>query len=91
MRILSIDAWREDFGWTWNNWFTVDEISLETFQSLDTNRKVISFLRNELNLLSESSKGRVRIVDDNYNLMIEDRSNGRPLYAIEYGAELISA
>jgi len=86
MKILSIDAWAEsEGGWTWNNWFTVGNITKEEFEKLDTNRKLIKFFRKEF--LTGKSKGRVSVYDDQYNICLCDRSNGRPLYAIEYGPE----
>lgn len=88
LKVLSIDAWRDNGLWSWNNWLKVAAISSEDFQSIKSDRQAIKVFRDKLGLLSESSKGKVRISDDGYNLILEDRSNGRPLYAIEYGSEI---
>lgn len=86
MKILSIDAWRDGNGWTWNNWFNVGSIEKEEFEKLTTNRKIIKWFRDN-DFLSEKSKGKVSVDDDQYNMVICEKSNGRPLYAIEYGPE----
>ena len=87
MKILSIDAWAEsEGGWAWNNWFNVGSIEKEEFESLKTNRKIIRWFRDN-DFLSEKSKGKVSVDDDQYNIVITEKSNGRPLYAIEYGPE----
>lgn len=84
-RILSIDAWREDNGWTWNNWFHVGDFDLPQF--LDSNRKILQFMR-ESGYLTEYSKGRCAVDDDGYNVVILDRATREPLFAIEYGNTL---
>ena len=81
-KVLSIDAWRYDGGWNWNQWFNAGEIELKT---LDSNRYVLKQMR-EQGFLSEYSKGRVYIDDDQYNLVICDRNNNMPIFAIEYGS-----
>ena len=80
-RVLSIDAWREsEGGWEWNNWFHVGDID-----SLpESNRAILKLMRDE-GFLTEYSKGRVYVDDDQYNIVICDRSNHMPLFAIEYG------
>ena len=82
-KVLSIDAWREPEGWTWNQWYLVGTVELET---LDSPRKVLSAMRNA-GYLSDDSKGRVYLDDDQYNIVVCDRNNGRPLFAIEYGSK----
>ena len=84
LNILSIDAWLENDGWVWNNWFKVGAITKEEFEALTNNRKILRYMRDEGYLL-ESSKGLCSIEDDQYNIIICDRSNRRPLFAIEYG------
>jgi hypothetical protein len=83
--ILSIDAWGDPDGcWTWNQWFKVGEISKEEFEKLSTTRSVLKWFR-ENGYLTERSVGKVGVDDDQYNLVIIDRRNKRPLFAIEYG------
>jgi hypothetical protein len=79
-RILSIDAWRYDGCWQWNAWYNVGNI--DTLPS--TNRSILKLIRDE-GYLTEYSKGRVCIEDDGYNIVICDKGDRRPLYAIEYG------
>lgn len=82
-RVLNIDAWRHGSGWDWNNWRACGWFPLAL---LDANpRAVFRYLR-EHGGLSEASAGRVALRDDGYNLVVESRSNGEPLFAIEYGA-----
>jgi hypothetical protein len=88
IRVLNISAVKSDCGWEWNYWNTVAEISVEQFESLKSDRQTIKFVRNELGLLSEHSKGRVAVEDDDYNVIIKDKSNNMPLFSIEYGRVL---
>lgn len=82
--ILSVDAWRYDGGWTWNQWWKVGEIDLATLEGLDTNRKILAYMRRE-GYLSAESAGRVTVDDDQYNLVICERGNLMPVFAIAYG------
>lgn len=82
MRILSIDAWRYDGGWTWNNWFHVGDIDAIPASS----RKLMAYMRDE-GYLSRGSVGKVSADDDGYNVVVCERSTGRPLFAIEYGED----
>lgn len=81
--ILSIDAWRNTEGdWGWNAWykrgqFPADGIDWST-------RKILAWFRDE-GFLSDYSKGRLAVDDDQYNLVIVDRRTREPLFAIEYG------
>ena len=86
MRILYIDAWRNRDGWDWNDWRKVGEIDRDVFETLDNNRKLLKWLR-ENSILSENSAGNVRVEDDGHNLVICNRHNNRPLIAIEYAVE----
>lgn len=83
-RILSIDAWRQPEGWTWNAWYKVGEINRATLASLTTNRAILRYLRSA-GYLTDYSKGRVGVEDDGYNLTVYQRGDGQPLLAIEYG------
>lgn len=86
MKILSIDANKSFGGWDWNNWYKVGEIEKAEFEKLDTTRKVLSYMR-EGGYLTDWSKGRVAVQDDQYNVVIVDKNTHEPLYAIEYGPE----
>lgn len=83
-KILSIDAWREGCDWSWNQWYNVGEIDTDIV-NIDNKRALLKFMRDE-GYLSDASKGRVYIDDDQYNLVVCERANPRPLFAIEYGA-----
>ena len=79
--VLSIDAWRNPEGWDWNSWHKVGTVELST---LDNARAVLRAMR-ESGYLSDYSKGRVSLYDDQWNIVICDRATGEPIFAIEYG------
>jgi hypothetical protein len=85
VRILSVDAYKDDGSWQWNTWYEAATITVEQFLGLKNNRTTLRLLRDDLELLTIASIGKVRVSDDGYNVVIEAR-NGRPLLAIEYGA-----
>jgi len=87
MKILSIDAWRDRHGyWTWNQWFDAGSIDKQTFESLKTNRQIIAWFR-ENGFITAASAGKVCIDDDQHNIVICQKSNRMPLFAIEYGTD----
>ena len=88
LQILSIDAWKDSYngGWTWNNWlFKVGQFPAELLDS--TPRKIFRWMR-ENGFLSCFSAGKVSLEDDGYNLVIKERSNDCPIFAIEYGSQI---
>ena len=79
-KLVSIDAWRDNGGWTWNNYFTIED---GVFLGNDiTARRLLKFMRQS-GWLTEQSKGRVSI--DWHNEMIDpmieilDKNTGEPL------------
>lgn len=86
MRILSIDAWNGPDGWSWNNWHEIGTVDKKDFEELKTNRQILKWFRDE-GYLTEESKGKCSIDDDQHNIVIRQRSNAMPLLAIEYGPE----
>ena len=87
MQILSIDAWRDGSGWTWNAWYSRGEIDRATFEALGSSaRKTLAWFRAN-GYLSAQSAGRCAIEDDQHNIVIVDRKTREPLFAIEYGPE----
>ena len=84
--LLSIDAWRYENGWSWNNWYTLEE-NIFIPEGLG-NRELIRFFRENLNVLSDYSKGRVEIDDDGYNIVVCNRNTHEPLFALCYGEYL---
>lgn len=90
LNVLSIDAWRDGDGWTWNNWFKRGTLTVRKFQKLgcttrQQTRATLAWFR-EQGYLSDSSKGAVTLEDDGYNITVLDRRTREPLFAIEYGA-----
>ena len=81
LTILSIDAWKNE-GWDWNTWHKIGMVESDILDK--SVRHILKFMRDE-GYLSNDSKGKVSVEDDQYNLVICERSNGRPLFAIEYG------
>jgi hypothetical protein len=91
--VLSIDAWRYDGGWTWNAWYKVGKITERDLNALFARngwqcqpRKLLAWMRKS-GYLSAASAGRVSVEDDNTNIVVRYRNNGRPLFAIEYGVD----
>lgn len=79
MKILSIDAWANgENDWTWNQWFTVGEI-----ESVPDDP--IGYLIDE-GYLKPLARENCYIDDDQYNIVVCDKADNRPLYAFEYGA-----
>jgi hypothetical protein len=84
VNVLSIDAWRNcDNGWDWNDWRKVGRIDVSVCNL--PARALLKVMRDE-GYLSAYSAGRVAVEDDGYNVVIVQRSDNMPLYAIEYGA-----
>jgi hypothetical protein len=87
MKILSIDAWASPGGgWDWNQWFHVGDVDKAEFEKLDSNRKLIRFMR-ERGFLVPESKGQIAVEDDQYNIVFLWKNNREPMFAIEYGPE----
>ena len=87
MKVLSIDAWgNKKDGYEWNNWFTAGSISKNTFELLDTDKRIASwFFVN--GYTTNADMRQITIEDDQYNIVLVEKKTGRPLYAIEYGPE----
>jgi hypothetical protein len=85
LKVLSIDAWRDGDGWTWNNHYKVGEITSETLRTLDTNRKLLAYMRRE-GYLSASSVGKITVNDGaNYSdtfIEFQARGTREPIFAI---------
>lgn len=84
IKVLSIDAWRDGNGWTWNNWYHVGDAPIELCDK--TPRAILQWMR-ESGFMSEHSKGRCAIEDDQYNVVIVEKGTREPLFALEYGDE----
>ena len=97
VKILSIDAWASQSpdgddcpSWDWNDWYTVGTFDLSILDGLDRQAeksRVIDHFIAE-GYLKPTAMDLVDIDDDQYNLVIVEKENRRPLYAIEYMGEL---
>lgn len=86
MNILSIDAWNYgDDGWRWNNWYKIETISKDEFERIKKEEGFIQWFINEGYVKNFPDK--LEIYDDGYNVEIQDKETGEPLFAIEYGCE----
>jgi hypothetical protein len=88
-KLLSIDAWRDDGGWTWNNWFNIEDGIYFQKEVLSSARQLLAYCRKS-GWLTEQSKGRCAIEDDGYNVVIIDKNTQEPLIAFCYGEYLDS-
>jgi hypothetical protein len=79
-RLVSIDAWRDMDGWTWNQSYTLQN-GVELADDI-TPRKLFAWLR-ENGYLSDYSKGRVRLQDDWPILEIQHKDTFEPIFAFE--------
>ena len=79
-RLLSVDAWREPEGWTWNNWHARGMVPLAW-----CDLKPRALLRRLRERGLDLPPGEVRVEDDGYNVEIQARGTREPLYAIAYG------
>lgn len=78
--LRSIDAWRDpEGGWTWNNSFHI-ESGIFIGNEVGT-RGLLKYCREGLNILTNESKGRVRVYDDGDIIEIQARGTGEPLFA----------
>ena len=84
MKILSIDAWAEEDGWTWNNWFHVGDISKEDFEKLKTDKQIAVWFHNN-GFTTTSDMRTILIEDDQYNVVLCEKKSRRPIFCIEYG------
>jgi hypothetical protein len=81
-RILSIDAWNNGEGWDWNDWTHVGDITPDAKDW--TPRKLLKYFRDN-GFLKDGSVGKCTVEDDQYNIVVLEKANRRPLYAVEYG------
>ena len=93
-RVLSIDAWgectegcEEDCNcnaWSWNNWRFI-EYYVENLHGELTEENAETYFRSLFHGSLEDFKSKFEIEDDQYNLVLVDKKDRRPLYAIEFG------
>lgn len=83
-KLLSVDSWHDGECWSWNNWQTIEEGIYLHETTLNSPRKLLRYCRNKLKILTNSSKGKLQVEDDGYNVQIQTR-NGECLFAFCYG------
>ena len=79
-QLLSVGAWREPEGWTWNNWHKRGMVPLAW-----CDLKPRALLRRLRERGLDLPPGAVCVEDDGYNVEIQARGTREPLYAIAYG------
>ena len=86
-RLLYVDAMHDGEGWSWNNWYTLDEIDLA--DNL-TEKDYFTYLLSEGWLTSSAIFDKnVCIFDDGYNIEVQDVINdAKPVLALCYGEYL---
>lgn len=85
-RLLSIDAWADcceceentPMCWTWNNWHCFAKIDFKN------EKELIPYLIAN-NFLKKSALTECEVVDDQFNLVIVQKSDRMPIFALEYG------
>ena len=79
--LVSIDAWKEEGGWTWNASYIVER-DIVMADSAITPRKVTKLLR-KMDFLSDASKGKVRVETALWPLVeVQLKSDGMPICAL---------
>jgi hypothetical protein len=84
MKILSIEAWANEDGWSWNSWSVVGDISKRDFEKLTTDKKVAVWMYDN-DFTTTSDMRKILIEDDGHNVVLCEKKSRRPIYAIEYG------
>lgn len=82
--LLSIYAWRDGSGWTWNNWHKVREVPA-AWADLKP-RALLKTLRAECGICA--ARGIWAVDDDGFNIVIMARGTLEPVWAIAYGEVL---
>lgn len=78
--LSSIDAWRYDEGWNWNDSFIIEQ-GIVFHESALTPRKILKYLR-KMKILSEESKGKVRVERIGNIFEIQNKNTDEPLFAL---------
>ena len=82
--LYQVESLNDGMGWSWNNWWKLEEGIWFDPSVLDSARKLLKYCRDKLQILSEESKGKLCIDDDGYNVCINLR-NGETIFAFCYG------
>ena len=78
--VISIDAWRDDCGWYWNNQHKVGTLPASAADLSD--RRLLRLMRKE-GFIGAQSAGKVYVERDGAYITVCARSNHEPLYAID--------
>ena len=83
-KVLSIDAWagNEPNSWDWNNWYNAGTVDID----INASKDVILQAMLDKGFITQIEGGDVE--DDQYNLVIVDKSTREPIFAIEYGSQV---
>lgn len=86
--LLSIDAWRDDGGWDWNDLHKVEEgiMIAEDSPIINDARKCLKWFRDQ-GFLTEYSKGKCKVdfnndIIDGLLIVIENKNTGEPVLAL---------
>lgn len=80
-RLVSIDAWRDESGWYWNQSYMIrDSIAFKEHEL--TARKLCKWLRDN-DILTRESAGRVRVNDMDDLIEIQAKNTQEPLFCFE--------
>ena len=80
--LVSIDAWKEEWCWTWNASYIVER-DIVFGEDAITPRRVTALLR-KMDVLSEGSKGKVRVSDEWPIIEVQIKSTGQPIFALMF-------
>ena len=80
--VISISALGNSSSWDWNDVHYVGMAPASLTKR--SPRRILRWMR-ENDFLAESSKGKMEVVDDGYNLVIAFRHTREPLLALVYG------
>lgn len=83
INVLSIDAWADgEDGWNWNLWTPVGKVDVGMCDMPEAD--ILAFMVAE-GYLKPSALTNCYVEDDQYNMVICDKENHQPLYALPYG------
>ena len=81
--VLSIDAWADgEDGWNWNMWTKVGSVDVAMCDKPEA--EILAFMVAE-GYCKEAALTGCYVEDDQYNMVVCDKENHQPLYALAYG------
>lgn len=83
MRVLRIDAWgNAEEGYEWNDWNCIGRIPVDTPKEELLSAAHAAFIFTHPDLPDD-----LELVSDGFNMAIQERATGKPLYAFEGAGE----